>query len=237
MIRGASPAPDRMPTMTAEIPIQTPAPIPAGTVPVYGSGAVIRAENPPAGMTPTTDAGPKPRLALAIATGLGLGYLPKAPGTWGSLLGVVLGWWALRSSPRWWFYTPMSRSAAEVAANSAHNFQLFESALVVVVSAAGLWAADRVAKYLRKTDPQIVVVDEVAGQLIAYLGLATPRTFALNWQYLLAGLILFRVFDIWKPFPARQAEALHGGLGIMADDWIAGIYAALVLGIARYLGA
>jgi phosphatidylglycerophosphatase A len=185
------------------------------------------AANHPAGMTLTTDAAPKPRLALAIATGLGLGYLPKAPGTWGSLLGVLLGWWALRSS----------RSAAEVAANSAHNFLLFECVLVLAVSAAGLWAAGRAARYLGKSDPQIVVVDEVAGQLIAYLGLATPRTFALNWKYLLAGLILFRVFDIWKPFPARQAEALHGGLGIMADDWIAGVYAALVLGIARYLGA
>ena len=58
----------------------------------------------------------------------------------------------------------------------------------------------------------------------------------LNWKYLLLGFILFRVFDIWKPFPARQAESLPGGLGIMADDWIAGIYAALGLWIARALG-
>ena len=56
-------------------------------------------------------------------------------------------------------------------------------------------------------------------------------------KYLLAGFILFRVFDIWKPFPARQAEALHGGLGIMADDWVAGFYAALVLWLLRYVGA
>ena len=80
------------------------------------------------------------------------------------------------------------------------------------------------------------MVDEVAGQLIAYLGLATPATFSLNWQYLLAGFILFRVFDIWKPFPARLAESFPGGVGIMADDWIAGLYAALVLGLARQLG-
>ena len=57
-----------------------------------------------------------------------------------------------------------------------------------------------------------------------------------NWKYLLLGFILFRVFDIWKPFPARQAESLPGGLGIMADDWIAGIYAALGLWIARAIG-
>jgi phosphatidylglycerophosphatase A len=81
-----------------------------------------------------------------------------------------------------------------------------------------------------------VVIDEVAGQLISYLGLATPKAFALNWKYLLLGFILFRVFDIWKPFPARQAESLPGGLGIMADDWIAGIYAALGLWMARALG-
>ena len=60
--------------------------------------------------------------------------------------------------------------------------------------------------------------------------------FALNWKYLLAGFILFRVFDIWKPFPARLAESLPGGLGIMADDWVAGVYAAVALALARQLG-
>jgi phosphatidylglycerophosphatase A len=58
----------------------------------------------------------------------------------------------------------------------------------------------------------------------------------LNWKYLLLGFLLFRAFDIWKPFPARQAESLPGGWGIMADDWVAGIYAALGLWIARMLG-
>ena len=67
------------------------------------------------------------------------------------------------------------------------------------------------------------------------LGLVTFRS-ALNWKYLLLGFILFRVFDIWKPFPARQAEALPGGWGIMADDWIAGIYAAIGLWLARAAG-
>ena len=108
--------------------------------------------------------------------------------------------------------------------------------LIVAVSLAGVWAADRAATYLRKKDPQVVVVDEIAGQLIAYLGLAAAGTLARNWQYLLLGFILFRVFDIWKPFPARQAESLQGGLGIMADDWIAGGYAALVMVFVRRLG-
>jgi phosphatidylglycerophosphatase A len=180
-------------------------------------------------------AAPKPRLAFAIATSFGLGYLPKAPGTWGSLFGVVLGWGALTSS-RWWFYAPIAGAAPADTHSWAGDFAWMECALVLIVSAAGLWAAGQVSAYLGKSDPQIVVVDEVAGQLIVYLGLATPRTFAANWKYLLAGLILFRVFDIWKPFPARQAESLPGGLGIMADDWIAGVFAALVLGFARYWG-
>jgi phosphatidylglycerophosphatase A len=96
----------------------------------------------------------------------------------------------------------------------------------------GVWAADRCAAYWGAKDPQTVVIDEVSGQHLACaLGLA-----ALNWKYLLLGFILFRVFDIWKPFPARQAESLPGGWGIMADDWIAGIYAAIGLWLARAAG-
>ena len=162
---------------------------------------------------------PKPRLALGIATALGLGYMRKAPGTWGSLLGVLLGWLALVSSR-----------------GNSINFAALELVLVVIVSLAGVWAAGRVAVHMHSHDPQIVVVDEVAGQLIAYLGLATPGTFAVNWKYLLLGFILFRAFDIWKPFPARQAESLPGGLGIMADDWIAGGYAAVALWLASHWG-
>jgi len=113
-------------------------------------------------------------------------------------------------------------------------------------------AASRASDHLDTKDPQVVVVDEVSGQLLAILFTfgSTERylqgmtTFSngfwwrgdVNWKYLLAGFILFRVFDIWKPFPARRAESLPGGLGIMADDWIAGAYAALGLWIIRYLG-
>jgi phosphatidylglycerophosphatase A len=171
-------------------------------------------------MNLTTDATQrKPHLALAIATGLGLGYLPKAPGTFGSLLGVLLAWGLLSVS----------------SARPVGGF-LIGVGLLVVVSLLGLWASSRAAAYLQKKDPQIVVVDEVAGQLIAYAALAIPPVSPLNWQYLLAGFILFRVFDICKPFPARLAESFPGGVGIMADDWIAGVYAALALGLARQLG-
>jgi phosphatidylglycerophosphatase A len=179
----------------------------------------------------------KPHTALAIATAFGLGYLPKAPGTFGSLAGVALGWAAMFLSRAQ--FAPRIGATGELSNPAASwwiNFAMNEIAMIVIVSFVGVWAADRTAKYLQREDPQIVVIDEVAGQLIAYMALATPRTFAVNWKYLLLGFILFRVFDIWKPFPAQQAESLPGGLGIMADDWIAGIYAALVLYIVRALG-
>jgi phosphatidylglycerophosphatase A len=167
-------------------------------------------------MNPTTEAAqPASRFALAVATGLGLGYLPTAPGTWGSLLGVVLA----------------------IASFSTHASLPLLLSLIVAASLGGVWAAGRAAAHLGRKDPQIVVIDEVSGQLISYLLLAIfGASSALDWKYLLAGFILFRVFDIWKPFPARQAESLPGGLGIMADDWVAGVYAALVLALARQLG-
>jgi phosphatidylglycerophosphatase A len=148
-----------------------------------------------------------------------------------------LGWAAMALSRLQ--FAPHVATAGESSGMSAPlwiNFAMNDFATIVIVSFVGVWAADRTARYLRTKDPQIVVIDEVAGQLITYMALATPRTFAVNWKYLLLGFILFRVFDIWKPFPARQAESLPGGLGIMADDWIAGIYAALVLWAVRVMG-
>ena len=187
-------------------------------------------------LTPTTSsAARKPPVSLAIATAFGLGYLPRAPGTFGSLGGVLLGWAAMTIS-RIEFDTPRAGVPFNSPALWWSNFAWNEFVIAVIVSVIGVWAAGRTAKYLQTHDPQIVVIDEVAGQLITYLGLATPKTFAVNWKYLLLGFILFRVFDIWKPFPARQAESLPGGLGIMADDWVAGIYAAVGLWLARAIG-
>jgi phosphatidylglycerophosphatase A len=203
----------------------------------------------------------KPRISLAIATALGLGYSPIAPGTFGSLAGVALA-----------CYSPylVSMAAAVVPATIFHMLTfsngsywlLFvvptfsaELAVFLIVALAGVWAASRVAAYLGSTDPQIVVVDEVSGQFLAlWIGsfwptrleamhiLGTPHTFGdflwfpLNWKCVLAGFILFRVFDIWKPIPVRQAESLPRGWGIMADDWVAGLYAALGLWVLRALG-
>jgi phosphatidylglycerophosphatase A len=173
-------------------------------------------------MSPSPDARRKPALATAIATAFGLGYLPAAPGTWGSLGGILIycaTLWALGATG------PVSSFKTEpILATTA--------VVAVALAAVGVWAADRAAKSSGMKDPGFVVIDEVSGQHLTYALSLTP----LNWKYLLLGFILFRAFDIWKPFPARQAESLPGGLGIMADDWAAGLYAALGLWLARRLG-
>jgi phosphatidylglycerophosphatase A len=187
----------------------------------------------------------KARLALFIATACGLGYIPVAPGTWGSLGGVII--WALIL-----FYLPLNLSPGLHETNQTRIFWLAWTGLPVaaILAIVGVWASDRAAKFARLKDPQFVVIDEVSGQHLALLlgaalpifgGAANPNVEwlgngGLGLKYLLLGFILFRVFDIWKPFPARQAESLPGGWGIMADDWIAGIYAAIGLWLARAAG-
>jgi phosphatidylglycerophosphatase A len=159
---------------------------------------------------------------------LGLGYVPKAPGTFGSIAGI-----ALTALVRFRF---LPHHSTDIYVHDVYilvRTQGLAILLALVISGVGVLVATRAATYLGKKDPQIVVIDEVSGQLIAYIGIGAAIP---NWKYLLLGFILFRVFDIWKPFPARQAESLPGGLGIMADDWIAGLYAALGLWIARALG-
>jgi phosphatidylglycerophosphatase A len=176
----------------------------------------------------TSSATPAPRISLAIATAFGLGYLPKAPGTFGSLAGVAL------TILIWIRFLPHTSIDLYLHDNYfVISAQWFVLLFALVISAVGVFTATRTANFLNRKDPQIVVIDEVSGQIISYLGIGAGIP---NWKYLFLGFILFRVFDIWKPFPARQAESLPGGLGIMADDWIAGIYAALGLWIARALG-
>jgi phosphatidylglycerophosphatase A len=203
----------------------------------------------------------KPRVSLAIATAFGLGYLPRAPGTFGSLGGL-----ALAMLPFWFMLLGrMAGGGIDIHSNGGSTIDPFifiQCLLAVGVALVGVWTAHQAAKYWRTKDPQRVVIDEVSGQQLALLlggfwpwhasqinilsydhpilwsshPLGMNMAILPNWKYLLLGFILFRVFDIWKPFPARQAESLPGGLGIMADDWIAGIYAALGLCIARAVG-
>src|SRR5204862_4281903 len=97
--------------------------------------------------------------------------------------------------------------------------------LILNVSMAGIWAATRAEKATQKKDPSIVVIDEVAGQMIALL---SGPFWMQTWWSVLSAFILFRLFDIWKPYPIRRLEALESGLGIMADDVLAGLYAVIV---------
>jgi len=147
------------------------------------------------------------RLANAISTWFGWGYAPKAPGTAGSASGVLI---------------------AVIIAHYVAWPPLWFIPLALVVSIPAMWAAGETARQLQRKDPQCVVVDEVVGQ---WLALAGART--LNWETFLAAFVLFRLFDIWKPPPVRQLEALPGGIGIVADDLMAGVYAALVLAVAQ----
>ena len=194
----------------------------------------------------------KPYLSLFIATASGLGYIPVAPGTFGSLAGVALALSVYQ------VLTAMGLDIFQIITVSGTQLDfllIIQCVIAVVVAVLGVWTASRASRYWQQKDPQRVVIDEVSGQHLALLlGSALPvwwRTTnswappklgfityqaALGWKYLLLGFILFRLFDIRKPFPARQAESLPGGLGIMADDWVAGVYAALGIWLGRALG-
>ena len=170
----------------------------------------------------------KPWLSYFLATAGGAGYLPAAPGTWGSMVGVLLYWITCCTSL-------LGRSRLDLYWRGTHYGQPFYPwaiPLALLIAVAGVAVSTRVARFAGRKDPQFIVIDEVSGQFFTYLLALAP----LNWKYLLLGFILFRGFDTGKPFPARQAEALPGGWGIMADDWMAAVYAAIGIWVARGLG-
>ena len=143
------------------------------------------------------------RLFMFIATGAYTGYLPKAPGTWGSLLGVGI-WLGLRRLELIPYLT-----------------------CVAIIFLIGTICAGAAEKIVDRGDPGLVVIDEIAGQLIALAGAPYHPVAAL------AGFLLFRLFDILKPFPVGWLDSrIHGGLGIMLDDVVAGLYALIVLQLA-----
>lgn len=146
--------------------------------------------------------------AIWIATAGGAGYFPIAPGTAGSLVGVAVVWGLGR--------LPLGTTAAMAVLAVA-------SAVIFVL---GVWAAGEAEEFFGRTDPGQVVVDEVAGQMITLL--LIPHA---TWIWLAGGFLLFRAFDIVKPFPARQAERIPRGWGIMVDDVVAGLYGLAVLGV------
>ena len=141
----------------------------------------------------------KQRLALILATGFGSGYSPFAPGTAGSAVGLLFVWGM----------STLGLTGQLVA--------------VLVVSVVSMIAADIVATSMGLKDPGLIVADEVAGMMVTMI--AIP----LSLKSVLLGFILFRVMDVVKPPPARQFEHFKGGIGIVADDLMAGVYAQLVL--------
>ncbi len=166
-------------------------------------------------------------VALAVAT-CGVGFIPVAPGTWGSALGV-----GLFAAVAWVFQSALVRGGAGGVLSDGFAVQSMFSTLllliVIVVSLGGTWAATRCEKLLRRKDPGVVVVDEVAGQLITFLFVPWPLVGRV-WP-VLVGFLAFRVFDIWKPYPINRLEGLESGLGVMADDVLAGAYAATLLSL------
>ena len=163
-------------------------------------------------MTRTNDvnvvtSGRTPLWAELVATFFGAGRMKPGPGTWASVATVLA--WALIA----WRLPPSYRTPTATL-------------LTLFVIAVGIPAATAVARASGRKDPQWVVIDETAGQLIALIGVP------LAWKTFLVGLILFRVFDILKPPPVRQLERLPEGTGIMMDDVAAGLYA---LGIVHLL--
>ena len=163
--------------------------------------------------------------ALALAT-CGVGLIPLAPGTWGAGVGVVVYLAVVRLAE-----SAFVRGSARGLQASSLSFQALLTTLLLVVvfavSIVGTWAATRAEKLLGKKDPGAVVVDEVAGQLVAFLFVP----WSAGWWTVVAGFVAFRVFDIWKPYPVRRLEGLGGGLGVMADDLLAGFYAAALMSL------
>jgi phosphatidylglycerophosphatase A len=145
--------------------------------------------------------------AIVIATAGGAGFSPKAPGTAGSVVGVLI----------------------YLLIEALHAGAYYPHAIIFFFI-VGIWASSRVER-LWGHDAQRIVIDEVVGQMITF-GIAAGR-YQLSAFYIFLGLVLFRVFDIAKPFPIRRLEKFRGGLGVMADDVGAGLLALAVLTLIR----
>ena len=157
----------------------------------------------------TSDRAGANRLAIALATGFGSGLAPVASGTFGTLVAVPLAWLLLRETSA---------------------YPMVQLVLVAAAAAIAIWSANVAALHFGLKDPGQIVVDEIAGYLVT-VALLPP-----GWATLLAAFVLFRVFDIAKPPPCRWAEGLPGGVGIVADDLLAGLYANLSIRILCIFG-
>jgi phosphatidylglycerophosphatase A len=154
---------------------------------------------------------PLDRLGYVIATGFGAGSAPVAPGTFGAAEGVVL-------------FLVINAVVNNTFKLTASWSLLLFSVINIALYAVGVWASSRAVDVTETDDPSVVVIDEVSGQLIAL----TPLILRPSLAGLFVAFALFRFFDIFKPYPIRKLEHLNAGHGVMADDALAGVYAALM---------
>ena len=168
-------------------------------------------------------------LALAFTT-FGVGYIPGAPGTYGSLVAVAV--YLVIAGLESVAGLSLLKSGFSSDQVNARMWAL-NAVLLTCFCIAGIVASQRAIALLGNSDPSQAVVDELMGQFITFAFIP----FGLSWPFILGGFLLFRIFDIWKPFPIDDLQVLPGGLGVCADDIVAGVYAGLCLavGYAVYL--
>ncbi len=161
--------------------------------------------------------------SLAVTT-CGVGYIPLAPGTFGSAVGVLTYLLIAFTEANLSFYFSQNGWLDAQISAWLHVVNLI---LFLLFCLLGIWASGRATKLFQNKDPQKVVVDEVIGQLITFLFIP----FAVSWHFVLAGFLLFRLFDIWKPYPIDSLQNLPAGIGVCADDILAGVYAGTCLAL------
>ena len=162
-------------------------------------------------------------IALALTT-WGVGYLPLMPGTFGSMVGVAIYFGVVAFDTALGAkFTAAHYSQDQITAISWASNSILLIAFVIV----GIWASGRSIAMLGNTDPNEAVVDEVLGTLTTLLFI--PQ--GASWIFVLVGFALFRLFDIWKPYPIDSLQTLPAGVGVCADDIVAGVYAGMCLSI------
>lgn len=160
-------------------------------------------------------------LSLAVTT-FGVGYLPLAPGTWGSMVAVLF----YLGIDKW--HTTLGSSGFGFMSGPPQAYVFaFLAVCLLIFALFAIWASSRATELLGNSDPSEAVVDEVLGQLITF----TFVPFGVGWPFILAGFLLFRLFDIWKPYPIDDLQVLPGGIGVCADDILAGVYAGICLAV------
>jgi phosphatidylglycerophosphatase A len=182
----------------------------------------LPAESKPAGRGRSPQ-GLRDYLSLVVAT-CGVGYIKLAPGTWGSGVGVLIYLLWRKAAPRLFVFSYQHGEGAGAVVSQQTAIGLV---LLLVITLIGIAAASRAAELMGRKDPGQVVIDEVAGQLITLSILPAVA----GWKGILAGFLLFRLFDIWKPYPIRSLEILPGGMGIVLDDVAAGFYGLITLSV------